>query len=241
MKKLVQIDKDWIPNDPEIPIQMYTRINHISTDEMLGVRTAKTSKIYAICSPLLMKNKHLKIKCNSGVDKHWPLGHGEFRISGNLGPLVPTITDAKQNGFDDVMWMLDDYVKELTVLNVFVIWKSRYGEIELITPPIDGCIFNGTLRRSIVELKDKIFKEKGVKLVERQVSIHEIINAYNEGRMLEMFGAATSSSIQPISRMVYKETDIDLGKENPIANYLNNSIIAIKQGGVDHPWVTAFE
>jgi branched-subunit amino acid aminotransferase/4-amino-4-deoxychorismate lyase len=80
---------------------------------------------------------------------------------------VPTIADAKQNGFDDVLWMLDDYVKEFTVLNVFVLWKSRYGEVELITPPIDGCIFNGTLRQSLVEMKDKIFKEKGVKLVER--------------------------------------------------------------------------
>jgi branched-chain amino acid aminotransferase len=186
-------------------MQIYTRINHISTDEMLGVRTPKSSKIYAICSPLLMKNKQLKIKCNSGAksSKHWPLGHGEFRISGNLGPLVPTIADAKQNGFDDVLWMLDDYIKEFTILNVFVLWKSRYGENELITPPTDGCIFNGTLRKSIVELKDKLFKEKGVKLVERQISIHEIINAYNEGRMLEVFGASTSSSIQSVNRIVY--------------------------------------
>lgn len=155
--------------------------------------------------------------------------------------MVPSIADAKQNGFDDVLWMLDDYIKEFTVLNVFVLWKSRYGEIELITPPIDGCIFNGTLRKSLVEMKDKIFKEKGVKLVERQVSIHEMINAYNEGRMLEIFGASTSSSIQSVSRVVYKETNIELGKENPIASYLNNTIIAIKQGTIEHPWVIPFE
>lgn len=203
LKQLVKLDKEWIPEDPDIPIQMYSRMNHISTDEMLGVRTPKASKIYAICSPLLMRNKTIRVKCNSGIDKHWPLGHGEFRISGNFGPLVPTIADAKQNGFDDVLWTLDDYIKELTILNVFVVWKSRYGEVELLTPPIDGCIFNGSIRKSIVEMKDQIFKDKGIKLVERQISIHEIINAYNEGRMMEMFGAATQSSIQPFSSLVY--------------------------------------
>lgn len=154
---------------------------------------------------------------------------------------MPTIADAKQNGFDDVLWMLDDYIKEFTVMNVFVVWKSRYGEVELITPSIDGCIFNGTLRKSLVEMKDKIFKEKGVKLVERQISIHEIINAFNEGRMLEIFGTSTSSSILSVSRVVYKETNIELGNENPIASYLNNTIIAIKQGDSEHPWITAFE
>jgi hypothetical protein len=49
------------------------------------------------------------------------LGHGAFRISGNMGPLIPHVTDAKNNGFDDVLWLLDDYVKEATVLNIFIL------------------------------------------------------------------------------------------------------------------------
>jgi hypothetical protein len=40
---------------------------------------------------------------------------------------------------------------------------------------------------------------------------------------------------------VYKDTNIELGKENPLASYLNNTIIAIKQGSTEHPWVSAFE
>ena len=63
--------------------------------------------------------------------------------------------------------MLDDYIKEMTILNVFVYWKSRMGELEIITPSDDGCIFNGTTRRSILEMKDKIKKEKGINLIER--------------------------------------------------------------------------
>lgn len=41
------------------------------------------------------------------------------------------------------------------------------GELELVTPPNDGCIFNGVLRQSIIELKDQILKERGVHVVEK--------------------------------------------------------------------------
>ena len=70
--------------------------------------------------------------------------------------------DARSNGFDDVLWLLDDYVKEMTVLNVFALLKSRYGELELVTPPNDGCIFNGTERKTIIDLADEIYKEYSV-------------------------------------------------------------------------------
>ncbi len=103
--------------------------------------------------------------------------------------------DARSNGYDDVLWLLDDYIKEMTVLNVFALLKSRYGELELVTPPNDGCIFNGVERRTIIDLAKEIQKEKGVKVVEKQISIHELINADKEERLLEFFGGATSSGI----------------------------------------------
>ncbi len=174
---------------------MYLRLNHISTDSILGVATPRKTKLYAIINPTTLKPKILKLKCATSVFKNWPLGHGAFRVGSNLGPLGPTIMDAKNNGFDDVLWLLDDYIKELTIINVFCFWKSRYGDLELITPPNDGCIFNGSVRRSIVELSDEIYKEKKVKVVERNISIHELISGYNEGRLLEIFGGATSSNI----------------------------------------------
>ena len=67
---------------------------------------------------------------------------------------MPTVTDAKENGFDDVLWLLDDYVKEMTQHNIFVLQQSRYGNLELLTPPDDGCILNGVTRQTIVDLAD---------------------------------------------------------------------------------------
>lgn len=137
------------------------RLAHISTDETIGVRSARRSKIFAIVNPCGLRPKNLRLKCTTEVFKNWPLGHGDFRVSSNIGPLVPTITDAKNNGFDDVLWTLDGFVKEMTFINVFAVIKSRYGVVELITPPNDGCIFNGSVRKSIIDLASEINKETG--------------------------------------------------------------------------------
>jgi hypothetical protein len=64
---------------------------HISTDEQLGVRTPKKTKVFAILCPTSLKPGELKLKCSEDTFKHWPLGHGEVRASGNLGPLLPIV------------------------------------------------------------------------------------------------------------------------------------------------------
>lgn len=55
-----------------------------------------------------------------------------------------------------MLWLLDDYVKEATVLNVFILQQSRFGWMELVTPPDDSTIMNGVTRKTILEMKDVI-------------------------------------------------------------------------------------
>jgi len=86
------------------------RIAHISTDQTMGVKTPANTKLFAMLNPTTLKHKNLSVKCSDGVNKNWPLGHGQYSLSGNLGPLVPFVSEAKRNGFDDVLWLLDDYV-----------------------------------------------------------------------------------------------------------------------------------
>ena len=104
------------------PDQFYVRFTHFSTDKTLGVRTPQNTKIVAILNPIAFKKiKPIQLKCSVGMNKNWPLGHASYRLAGNLGPLVPTVSDAKNNGYDDVLWLLDDYIKECTALNLFVV------------------------------------------------------------------------------------------------------------------------
>lgn len=122
IKELAKLDKEWltVPNVRD-PDQFYARMVHFSTDKTLGVRTPQATKMLVILNPVMLKQRPISLKCSYNVNKNWPLGHGQYRVSGNLGPLVPSVTDAKMNGFDDVLWLLDDYIKEMTILNVFML------------------------------------------------------------------------------------------------------------------------
>jgi branched-chain amino acid aminotransferase len=135
------------------------------------------------------------VKCSQGVFKNWPLGHGQYTVSGNLGPLVPYVSDAKANGFDDYLWLLDDYIQEMTVLNTFFIFMNRYGQLEMSTPMDNGCILPNNIRNTILDLKSKIESELGVTVKERDISIHEIVAAFYEGRMIEAIGCSGASFI----------------------------------------------
>lgn len=147
------------------------------------------------------------------------------------------------NGFDDVLWMLDDYIQEMTILNVFFIMVNRYGQLELITPEDNGCILPGFIRNTILELKDEIEKETGIKALERAISIHEILNTHREGRLLEIIGCSTPSFIQPITKIVYKDKVIklDTNSDSKYVKYLNKKIVDLMKGPDTHPWVTSLE
>ena len=108
------------------------------------------------------------------------------------------------------MWTLDGYIKELTFLNVFVLMKSRHGYLELITPPNDGCIYNGSMRKSLIEMREEIeadyatcpLYDEGVKgklrIIERDLDVCELASATREDRLLEIFSGASFCNIQPV-------------------------------------------
>ena len=93
------------------------------------------------------------------VTKNWPLGNGSHRISGNFGALVPSLQEAKDNGFDDILWLLDGYIKEMTFSNFYVLMKTRFGYHELLIPPDDGCIYNSTFRKTLLEMQSEIITD----------------------------------------------------------------------------------
>lgn len=115
LKQLALLEKAWLLESQE-PDHLFIRLLHMSTDKTLGVRTPQNTKLVAIVNPVLLMDKDsaISLKCSTDVKRNWPLGHGRYRISGNFGPILPSVTDAKDNGFDDVLWLLDDYVKEMT-------------------------------------------------------------------------------------------------------------------------------
>ena len=187
---------------------------------MLGVKAPKQSQLIAFLNPMRVKQVPRKIVCSQGVIKNWAMGHGAFRVGGNFGSLMPTVSHAKQNGFDDVLWTIDDYVQEMTILNVFFLVQNRHGEVELITPVADGTVFPGVHRGAVLGLMDKIKQERQIDIKEQKISIHELIAAFREGRLLEAFGCSTANFIQPIKQIVYRTESLDIESDFEFTKYI---------------------
>ena len=62
-------------------------------------------------------------------------------------------------------------------------------------------------------MKDKIKAQTGLDVVERNVSIHEIINSDKEGRLMSVFGASTYCPLLPVTRLCYRDTTILLDRK----------------------------
>ncbi|CDW77575.1 branched-chain amino acid aminotransferase [Stylonychia lemnae] len=227
--------------DPKLVSQLYLRLVHISTYGILGIKQSKQTKLYGIINPNVVENKSLKVITSSGVSKSWPLGHGSFRLSGNIGCLSPAVQEAKSLGYDDVLWMMDDYIQELTDKNVYIYWQSRFGKKELVVPLDNGCIFNGLIRRSILDIKDEIKQSLDIDLVVRNISIHEIINASKERRLYELFASSQATQIQSIEKLRFAERVVDLDQNFAVANFVRQKFIDIATSDIKPDWITKFE
>lgn len=80
---------------------------------------------------------------------------------------------------------------------------------------------------------------------EGKISIHEVIQADKEGRLVEMFGASTHCPLMPIKRVCYKDTTMTLGhhdvKKDSFSHGLNDFLVNMMQADAEHKWITSFE
>src|SRR3984957_4919900 len=85
--------------------------------------------------------------------------------------------EAQKAGYTQVLWLdalEHKYLDEVGTMNIMV----KNGE-EVITPPLGGAILAGITRDSVLTL----LHEWGMRAVERQVSIDEVIAAAEAGRL----------------------------------------------------------
>jgi len=77
---------------------------------------------------------------------------------------------------------------------------------------------------------------------ERHYTIHDIIDALNEGRLLEAFGTGTAAIICPIKEISFKGKDYSLFKDKDqkigeLGKKLYNHLLDIQTGVIEnHPW-----
>ena len=115
------------------------------------------------------------------------------------------------------------YVEEVGTMNVF--FKIN-GEI--VTPALQGSILGGITRKSCIEL----LKSWGTVVNERRVSIREIADAADAGKLEEAFGSGTAAVISPIGELKWgdKIMSINNGKIGQVSQKLYDELTGIQWG-----------
>ncbi|HEY9361774.1 MAG TPA: branched-chain amino acid aminotransferase [Chitinophagaceae bacterium] len=225
MKQLVALDKNWIPQKEDH--SLYIRPFMFATDEMIGVRPSEHYKFMIICSPTgPYYHAPMRIYVEENYVRAVPGGTGYAKTAGNYGAAMYATSEAKKLGYDQVLWtdaLEHKYVQEIGTMNVFfIVGKKAY------TPALtQGTILAGVTRDSAIQL----LKEMNYDIVEREISIDELMEAYKDGELKEVFGTGTAATISMIKELRYRdfimEFDVDKWTVGPT---LKTWITDIREG-----------
>lgn len=213
MKQLVNLDSDWIPQKENH--SLYIRPFMFSSDEVIGVRPSDTYIFMILLSPTgPYYNAPMRIYVEEHYVRAVPGGVGFAKAAGNYGSAMYATAQAKKKGYDQVLWtdaFEHKYVQEIGTMNVIFIIGDK-----AVTPDLSaGTILDGVTRSSALTL----LKEMGFTIEERPVSIDELMNAYKEGLLYEVFGTGTAATISLIKELRYKDFvmnfDVDKWKTAP--------------------------
>lgn len=195
----------------------------------------------------------------------WPGGFGNAKVGANYGPSLVAQSEARARGYHQILWLFgsDCHVTEAGASNFFVLWWTRERRrLQLVTAPLgDGVILDGVTRRSVLELVRRRWagatsslpmevragmgtgtEEEVVEMevVERKFTMAEMVEAAEEGRLVEAFGCGTAFFITPVAEIHFRGVDLELplkrGVEARYAMTIKRWLSEIMFGVVDHEW-----
>ncbi|KAH7222661.1 aminotransferase [Fusarium redolens] len=120
----------WLPKDNP-GAALYIRPTLIGSDSSLGFKAPE--EVYEL------------------VVRAWPGGTGAAKVGGNYAAALAEHIQAKERGFNQVLWLYgpDRQITEAGAANIFVIWKTASGSLQMLTSPLDenNLILAGNTRR----------------------------------------------------------------------------------------------
>ena len=174
----------------------------------------------------------------------WPGGFGYAKVGANYGPSLVAQGEARERGYHQILWLFGEecFCTEAGGSNLFVVWKKKdgSGRLEMVTAPLeDGVILEGVTRRSVMEIaREKLSAEMDV--VERKYTMHELVEAYEEGRLVEAFGSGTAFFIAPVQDIHFRGVDVELplakGVSPKYALKVKEWLKDIMYGREQHAW-----
>ena len=227
MRKFVAAEEAWVPSGEGYAA--YLRPTAIATDAALGVGAANHVKFFTILSPVgpyfVDGYKPVPIYAESAIIRAWPGGVGQFKIGSNYGPSIMPQTVAKaKHGAQQVLYCTPDpetgrkRLTEVGSMNIFIVWK-RGDKIELATPPLEHAdILPGVTRRSILDLAAN-YDDNLTVSEHTDIYLDDVLQASNDGDLLEVFGAGTAAIVAPINAIVLHQSDVPPNQHSSPTTY----------------------
>ncbi|KAA1468616.1 branched-chain amino acid aminotransferase II [Dentipellis sp. KUC8613] len=249
IKQLILVDKHWIPQEPGH--SLYIRPVLIGTQESVGICPPDSALLYVICSPVGPYYpdgfKPVALYGTTEFVRASLGGTGEYKIGANYAPGVHPQKKAAEKGYVQNLWLHgpEHHLTEVGTMNLFTVFRKDDGTYELVTPPLDGMILPGVTRDSLLELarghqQGKINVAglaKDVTVSERPVTMKEIIDAANSGRLVEMFGSGTAAVVSPVNRIGYLGQDVHIPVEEdgmgPVSRPLWKELVGRQMGDIN--------
>lgn len=231
LKKLVEIEKDWVPHADGAAL--YIRPFIIAVDPFLGVRPGDKYMFIIILSPsgayyasgldpvdIYVEQKYVRAVRG---------GMGYTKTGGNYAASLKAQDEAHEQNYSQVLWLdgvEQKYIEEVGAMNIFFVIDG-----EVVTPSLQGSILPGITRKSAIE----ICKSKGIAVSERRISIQEIADAYDNGKLDEIFGTGTAAVISPVGSLKWgdKVMKVNDGKIGTISQMLYDTLTGIQWGKIE--------
>ncbi|MFT7345404.1 MAG: branched-chain amino acid aminotransferase [Lentimonas sp.] len=232
VRKLVDIDKAWIPDKKGF--SLYIRPIIMATDEYIGIKPSVSYKFLIFTCPVGEYYSHpVKVKIEESFTRAASGGVGRAKTAGNYAASLFPAKLAQKQGFDQLLWTdakNHEFIEESGTMNVMFLIGDK-----LITPSEDeDTILRGVTKRSVVELA----LSWGITVEERTVSVAEIIAAAKSGELKDAFGAGTAATIAHISHIGYRDELFELPsiESRSLSIKIKETLVGMKSGEAPDPF-----
>jgi len=225
--ELLKLDRGWIPDIDGC--SLYIRPVMFATEPYIGVRKSAQYTFIHMVGPVgPYYEEPISVMVTEDYCRAVKGGVGFAKTAGNYGrTLYPVMHEAHSKGYRDILWLdgrENKYIEEIGTMNVFFVIDGK-----VVTPAIDGTFLEGITRASVIQLA----KDLGYEVEERKISIHELVEAHDSGRLTEMFGTGTAATITYISHFCFRDVDHNLHVEDsPVATALKAELEGIKHNSI---------
>ncbi len=216
IKKLIELDKDWIPEGEGS--SLYIRPVYIAIDNQIAASPSENYRFIIITSPAKSYfSGEVKVKIERRYSRACDGGVGSAKAAGNYAAQFMPTEQARKEGYKQLIWTdskTHELVEESGAMNIFF----RIGD-EVCTAPLSDRILPGVTRDSLIRLG----RDHGLQINERPITVDELIEAAEKGFLKEIFGAGTAVTVLPIVGFGYED------RYYPVPTYDNNVWRTLRQ------------